>query len=580
VSKRGGRVYLYIEKKHWDRVNKKCRSVKVETLGYVDDLMKTYPDPIAYFRQKAKEMTLAENEQKTHTVTLDLNERLETDSNLRYNLGYVVILKVFHELELHRFLNNKQRHEAFKYNTNTIIQMLVIERLLNPGSKRAAFKGKDQYFERFSFDLEDVYKALDHYANIATEMQRWASGKAEARYGRDTSILYYDVTNYYFEIDAEDELRRFGKSKEGRKSPITQMGLCMDADGIPLHYELFPGNTLDKQTFRNVIGEVRRNYDTWRIIAVADMGIITGDNIYYLKDGDRDTRQNGYVFSFSVRGGTKEFKEYVADMPGYKTQDGKTPDKDSDYMIKSRFTPREIMVTVTDGKKTRKVKKTIDEKQVVFWGRKYQAKARAEREAVIKKARDIIAHPAKYDKRGAYGADKYVKGILFDNETGEIIKGEETLSFNEDQLREDEKYDGYYAIVSSELELADPRIIEIYRGLWEIEETFKISKSVLETRPMYVRTKEHIHGHVLTCFIALLIVRLIQKKTGKRFSAEKIASELGKVSCSHEQENVYLFDYRSEVTDALGEAFDLDFTRKRMTLEAIKKVSAAAKSPR
>jgi hypothetical protein len=125
--------------------------------------------------------------------------------------------------------------------------MLVIERLLNPGSKREAYIGKDQYFERFRFDLEDVYKALDHYAKIATEMQRWASGKAEERYGRDTSILYYDVTNYYFEIDEEDELRKFGKSKEGRKKPITQMGLCMDADGIPLHYELFPGNTLENQ---------------------------------------------------------------------------------------------------------------------------------------------------------------------------------------------------------------------------------------------------------------------------------------------------------------------------------------------
>jgi hypothetical protein len=574
VSKRRGRTYLYIERKYWDKLLKRSRSVNVKAIGYVDELEKTYPDPIAHFRQVAKDMTAAENPKGSKNLTLDMSERLEEGSDRRYNLGYVVITKVYHELFLDRFLKDKARHESFSYNTNSIMQMLVISRILSPGSKQKAYNERGRYFERFAFALEDVYRSLSYFAGISKEMQRHLSEKVAARYGRDTRVIYYDVTNFYFEIDEEDDIRKFGKSKEGRKDPIIQMGLAMNGDGIPLHYELFAGNTLDKQTFRSVIGEVRRNYNTGRIVAVADMGIITGDNIYYLKGGDRDTRQNGYVFSFSVRGGTDEFQAYVLDQNDYRTSEGKPVSEGADYKIKSRLTPRQILVTVDSGKK---VKKLIDEKQVVFWSEKYDKKAKAEREAVIKKARDIIAHPSRYDKHGAYGADKYIKGITYNKDTGETISGGAVLSFNEEQLAQDEKFDGYYAIVTSELELPTQKIIDTYRGLWEIEETFRVFKGTLDIRPVYLSRQERIDAHILICFIALVILRIIQKKTGGRFCAQQIADELNRISCSLEEENIYLFDYRSPITDALGEAFGFDFTRKRLAMDSIKKVSASAK---
>ena len=575
VSKRGNRLYLCIEKKYWDKQSKRCRTLNVKSLGFLDVLEKTYPDPVAHFRQVVKDMTLAEKSSDTLTVTLDLNQRLELGGGRRFNLGYTVILAVFHELELDKFIKNKARNEAFEFNTNAIMQMLVVSRILSPGSKLKAFQEKGQYFERFDFELADVYRALSHFSTIGTELQRRMGEKIAVKYGRDTHIVYYDVTNFYFEIDKEDELRKFGKSKEGRKDPIIQMGLAMDADGIPLHYELFPGNMLDKQTFRNVIGEVRNNYDTGRIIAVADMGVTTGDNIYYLKGGERDTRRNGYVFSFSVRGGTDEFKAFVLEAQGYTTNEGRVVDEGGDYKIKSRLTPRYINVTMENGKKSQIL---IDEKQVVFWSEKYAAKAKAEREAVIKKAKDIIAHPSRHNKSSAYGADKYIKSITFNKTTGEIITDGKALSFNDEQLSEEEKYDGYYAIVTSELEMTEDEIIQTYRGLWEIEETFKVTKGTLEIRPVYVSLEDRINAHILICFIALTIMRLIQKKTGKRYSAQVIADELSRISCSLEEENLYLFDYRSEVTDRLGVAYGLDFTRKRLALEAIKKVSAAAKS--
>ena len=433
---------------------------------------------------------------------------------------------------------------------------------------------KDRYFERFNFSLADVYRSLSHFSKISMEFQRYLNSQISAKYKRNTKTIYYDVTNFYFEIDEVDEFRKLGLSKEKRRDPIVQMGLAMDADGIPLHYELFPGNTVDKETFRPVIGEVRRNYDTGRIIVVADMGIITGDNIFYLQGKEKGENFNGYVFSFSVRGGTDAFKKFVLSDEGYVDKDGKPADEDTDFKIKSRAIARDINVTLPSG---RKVKKTVYEKQVVFWGRKYALKAQAERAEVLKKAHDLAGNPQKYSKATSYGAAKYVKNLKFDEKTGEVLKVKEHPVFDSAKVAEEEKYDGYYAIVTSELDMSDAEVVETYRGLWEIEETFRIAKGVLETRPVYVSLPDHINAHSLTCFLALTIIRIIQKKTGKIYSAERIVECLNKISCSNEYENIYLFDYRSELSDAIGEALGIDFTNKRLRLGDIKKFLGEAK---
>mgnify|MGYP001209110436 CR=1 FL=1 len=368
-------------------------------------------------------MTEEENSKKKLTLTINMDEQLEEGADNRKNFGYAAILKIYHELRLHRFLNNRARNEAFKFNTNSIMILLVVSRLLSPGSKKKAFEEKDRYFERFNFSLADVYRALSHFAKIAKEFQRYLHEQITETYGRNTKTIYYDVTNFYFEIDEADEFRKFGLSKEKRPNPIVQMGLAMDADGIPLHYELFPGNKLDKETFRSVIGEVRRNYDTGRIVVVADMGVVTGDNIYYLTGG-KDL--NGYVFSFSVRGGTDAFKSYVLDNEGYVGADGKPAGENTEFKIKSRRIARDINVTMRNG---RKAKKTVYEKQVVFWAKKYADKAKAERDEVVKKALALVADPQKYNRAISYGAAKYVKNLEFDKETGEILEGKQRPLF-------------------------------------------------------------------------------------------------------------------------------------------------------
>ncbi len=568
-NKKTGRTYLSIAHKYRDPIKKTSTDRTIKSLGYLDELEKEYDNPISHFKEVARKMNEEENSRKKVSLSIDIDEQLEQNTNNRKNFGYAAILKVYHELELHRFFNNKARHTDFKFNTNSIMILLAISRLLSPGSKKKAFDEKGMYFERFNFSLDDIYRALSHYASISKELQRHLNEKITVKYGRNTKTIYYDVTNYYFEIDSPDELRKYSKPKQNRKKPVVQMGLAMDSDGIPLHYELFPGNKLDKETFRCVIGEVRRNYDTDRIVVVADMGIITGDNIYYLTGGKKDNPLNGYIFSFSIRGGTETFKEYVLDEKDYTDQKGKPVREETEFKIKSRVIARDIKVTMTNGKKKTK---TVYEKLVVFWSKKYFDKARADRAEVVKKAMDLIANPVKYTRATSYGAAAYVTNIEFDKKTGKVLESEKIPKFKSDKLLEDEKYDGYYAIVTSELEMSNGEIIDKYRGLWKIEETFKITKSELKTRPVYVRIDDHIDAHFLTCFIALTIIRIIQKKTHRQYSTASIIDCLRRISCSLEKDNLYMFDYRSEISDAIGEAFGIDFTRKRLRLGDIKKI--------
>ena len=569
-KKEPGRTYLAIAQKYRHPVKKVSTDRNIKSLGYLDEMEKKYKDPIAHFKEIARKMTEEDNAKKKVTLKINMDEELVRDSSSRKNLGYAAILKIYHELELNVFFNNRARNESFKYNTNSIMILLAVSRLLSPGSKKKAFLERSRYFERFSFSLVDIYRALSHFAGLEKDLQKHLNEKIKEKYGRNTKTVYYDVTNFYFEIDKADNLRKYGKSKEGRHNPIVQMGLAMDSEGIPIHYRLFSGNKLDKETFRTVIGEVRRKYGTGRIVVVADMGIITGDNIYYLTGGKAD---NGYVFSFSVKGGADAFKEYVLDDTGYVGPDGKSVGDDTSFKIKSRRIARDINVTVKSGGTK---KKTVYEKQVVFWARKYADKAAAERQELVKKAMELVADPGKYERATSYGAAKYVKDIRFDKETGEVIKGKKAC-FDFEKLAEDEKYDGYYAIVTSELGMADGDIIDTYRGLWEIEETFKVTKGTIEARPVYVSREDRIGAHFLTCFIALVIIRLIGKKTDRKYSPEKIISCLNSISCSNEQDNLYLFDYRSKISDAIGDALGIDFTRKRLRRAEIKNILAESK---
>jgi len=384
----------------------------------------------------------------------------------------------------------------------------------------------------------------------------------KAKFGRSTELVYYDVTNYYFEIDRQDEMRKKGVSKEHRPDPIVQMGLLIDTKGIPILYDLFPGNTNDCETLLPILDRVKKDYEVGRIIVVADKGVNTADNIAFnLAKGD------GYIYAQSVRGGNKELKDYVLDGSGYRQVS-------DDYKIKSRLYPREIAVSNAKGGRS---KVRIDEKQVVFYSADYDRKAKADREPALLKARDLVKNPSRYNKATSYGAAKYVKNLVFDPKTGEIMTAKQKPVFDEDKLREEEKFDGYYAIVTSEWKKKDEEIIEIYRGLWRIEEAFKVTKSDLEARPVYLSRNDHIQAHFLVCFVALVIVRLLALRLGNKYTIPRIVESLNKASGSFLEENWYVFDYADEITKAITEILGVDLSRKYLRVGDIKKILGATK---
>lgn len=555
------RKYLSIVHGYRDK-DGKVKKKTIKSIGYLDELEKDYADPIAHFTALAKQM---DEERLEAAKPLMVNISAKMDNNVRpKNFGYSVLSSIYHELGIHTFLINHQRHSKETYDANAIMKMLVFLRMLKPGSKKFSYENRDILFENTDYSLDDVYRCLGFLDKHKEALKKWLNDRIKENYGRDTSLIYYDVTNYYFETDNMDDFKRRGVSKEHRPNPIIQMGLCMDNNGIPITYNLFPGNTSDCLTYRPALAEIKKDFDLGRIITVADKGMTTGDNIWYTIN---TPSEDGYVFSMSVRNADKEIRNFVLNDAGYEWFG-------DEYKRKSRLYPRTIQVTTATGKK---MKKTADEKQVVFYSDKYARRTRAERAITLEKAKDLVKHPSKYTSATSYGAAKYVKKIEYDKETGEIIKSASILDIDEERIKEEEALDGYYLLVTSEMEESDDRIIDIYRGLWKIEESFKITKSELEARPVYVSTREHIEAHFLTCFVALIITRLLEMKTEHKYSTRCLLESLANCNCSLLEQNYYHMTYNDEVLTALGQAFSIDFSQKYRKLSDIKKNLAKTK---
>lgn len=560
-----GRIRLSIVDNYYDKKKKCSRQKTIESLGFLDELEKEYDDPISYFSKRVELLNQQKKEKQAPiNFTFYDSDRLCIGDNLRKNFGYTALSKIYHELEINKFFNKKQRNSKEEFDANTIMKMLVFLRMLYPASKKASFDNRELLFEKTNYSLDDVYRCLTLFDKYKEDLQVWMNDKIKENYGRDTSLIYYDVTNYYFETDDQNDFVRNGVSKEHRPNPIVQMGLFMDNNAIPITYELFPGNANDCLTYRPNFGRIKKQFDLGRVITVADKGMTTGDNIWYTIN---TPTKDGYVFSMSVRSADKEMKNYVLNQEGYAWLG-------EEYKRKSRLYPRTIQVTSLSGKK---IKKTVDEKQVVFWSEKYAKRAKAEREAALVKAADLAAHPGKYTRATAYGAAKYVKKIEFDKESGEILTASSVLDINEDLIREEELFDGYYVLLTSEMNESDDKIIEMYRGLWRIEETFKITKSELEARPVYVWTKEHIEAHFLTCFVALTISRILEHKLNHKYCSAKILESLSKSECSLLQQNYYAFDYYDDVLKDIGEVTGIDFAKRIRSLGDIKNCLAKTK---
>lgn len=594
--KRPQGIYLAIQESYYDSSKKQSRTRTIESIGYLDNLRKEYEDPIAFFSLKAATMTAEKKKEKAKTIVIDGSEKMDTNTDDILNVGYGILKHLYKELELDKFWNWKTRNLSVEFSVDQIFRLLVFSRILCPASKKGTFDNQKFYFEDFGdFSLDDVYHTLDIICNNNEALQKWIFDHSEKLYNRDLSVSYFDCTNYYFDIGRSDmdsfdeegncvdkegnivdaKYRKRGPEKNHRPDPIVEMGLLMDRNGIPLAFDLFPDNESEKVHMRPIINRIKQDFSDTRIIFVADRGLNTSDNIYYLNgDNKGDVNQrDGYVYGQSVRGADAEFKNWVL-ASGYKKDTVKTEDgKEIVFIHKSRIYPKELHVNVTKPgqKKTSKKTVKVDQKQMVYYSEKYAKKQKADRGVMIERAKDLIKYPKKYDRVTSAGSTAYILNIAFDKSTGEIVDGK-NLELNLTKIEEEAKYDGYYSIVTSELNMSDFEMRDVYRGLSKIEETFKISKTEFSSRPVFVRTNEHIDAHFTTCFTSLVLIRLLQAKLGNHYPAGKIIESLKKYCCIPLDANNYKFTYFDEILKTCGNAFNLELDNRYRTRQQIQRI--------
>ncbi|AEC01477.1 IS1634 family transposase [Parasphaerochaeta coccoides] len=577
------------------RKNGTVKHSLVQWLGYLDELQALYDDPVSHFKAEARRLTQEEKERQV-SLSVSTAEHFHfapgegtdcTDPEVRadriLSYGVLPLLKLYHELEIDYFWNNRRRYTKALFNHNSIFRLLVCSRILAPDSKLGTWQARQRLAGDVAFSADDVYRSLAFFSRHKDALIDHLGRMVERQYGRDTGLLYYDVTNYYWEVDAEDELRRRGVSKEHRPDPIVQMGLFMDADGIPLSYGLFPGNTTDVATFRPL-------QQTGRTIYVADRGMMSGMNVASIL-----LRHSGYVISSSVRTCTAELQAFILKQEGYVHGAA-----DGDFRYKSRLTPVERWVTdsATGGKR----KVTVNERQVVFFSRAYQQKARHERMKSIEKAQQA-AGGGQNTVLNNHAGRRFLKKSIFDGASGERVEAPEfSVSLDTELLQREEALDGYYLICTNvvgteegeppfagrarfrrdnlfELNrpVDDVDIIDMYRGLWRIEECFRITKTHLEARPVYVRTRDSIEAHFLTCFVSLLLLRLLEKRTGGTMAVGRMVDSLRQALLGDIEGQCFMNLYCDPVIQDIGAALDIDMSRKYYAKADVRALFAAVK---
>lgn len=421
-----------------------------------------------------------------------------------------LIDRILEELGLNAAINSYKGFSKIKYDILGLFRLMVYGRILNPASKAETFKQNDDYYEPVvkSDYLYNIYDALDFIHVHKKQLITRLNTKLIQHTGRKNSIIYYDVTNFFFETDEPDEdienddgtvikgTRKNGVCKEERKLPIVQMGLFMDENGIPISIEIFPGNTLDHLTVNTALSKNIDDVVDSRYIFIADRGICNYITICHLLD-----RNKAYIMSKSIKKSTQQEKDWILEENGYIK-------KSDAFKYKSRI----IRKKVKDSEgKTR----IITEKVVVYWSKKFYEKEIHENQSFIEFLRKLKETPANFRVSATQikNLKKYFKKELVDIETGEMVDSTKLRALI-DENAEDEfcKYFGYYQIVTSELEIEDTEIIDKYHQLTQIENQFRIMKGSLETRPIFVRDRDHIEAHLLICMIALVVLRLIQKR--------------------------------------------------------------------
>ena len=449
------------------------------------------------------------------TVSFDRRDPKKCMSDPK-NIGYFLLDALYDALGIYDVLNLHKSRSKLEYDLNGLAKLLVFGRILWPDSKIGTFQKRDSYLLGLtsSDKQKELYRALDCLDETAEAIQKRMNTKIRAAIGRDMEVCFYDVTNFWFEIGENDPdekdakgnvlrpgLRKKGVSKEKRGEPIVQMGLFIDSNGIPIAYRLFPGNNTDQTTLRPALEKSIDRMDFGKVIVVADGGLNNGPNIARLLD-----KGNGYILSKSTKKSDKGVKAWMLEEEDYEWNEAKT------FKVKSKI--RERTIKDEEGKT-----RTITEKLVCYWSKKHYDREVKENTKFLEYLESVIRNPDKL-KDKPKKIEKFLEKTEVVKDTGEIVDTKTLLSIDQDKVKDYLALLGFYTIMTSEIEKPDREIINKYHGLSRIEDSFRITKSDLEGRPVFVRTQEHINAHFLTCFVALVMIRLIQFRVLKHLGKD------------------------------------------------------------
>ena len=549
--------------------NGKTSSRIYRKLGKLNELLRQFDgdfDAMMAWAKSEAEKDTAEYNANTCDVSVSLSRKAYIPKNEErcFQIGYLFLQKLCTELKIDAICRKISKRHKYTYDLGAILTDLIYARILSPSSRLSSFSYCKTLLEPPKYELPNVYRALSVMAEESDLIQEELYKNSNFVHPRNKKVLYYDCTNYYFEIEQEDELRRYGKSKEHRPNPIVTMGLFMDADGIPLAFDIFPGNQNEQTTLKPLESKVIKDFGCSEFIFCSDAGLGSRSNRRFNSLADRS-----YVITQSLKKMPKEDRETALKptqfkKPGFdKWIDISTLDESAPEVYETIYY-KEIPV----------VNGNMDETVIVTYSPKYKAYQKRIREQQISRAMKMIEQPGR--KRKGKNQNDPARFIKTTNVTddGEIAE-KKVCELDLDRIRDEEKYDGFYAVITN-LEDDISGILKINRQRWEIEENFRIMKTDFEARPVYVRREDRIKAHFLTCYISLLVYRLLEKKLGNNYTCNEILSTLRSMQATLlSRESGYIPSYkRTDLTDDLHKAFgfhtDYEFISKSAMRSIIK----------
>ena len=548
-----GRTHVYLVEGY--RVDGKVKQRIIKKFGLLDELERDEPNILERLKREAKEGKL--QPETEITVMFDLDAPISKPDQ---SYGWLVLDDIYNELNLQKFLQG-----IGKKKINETLKLLVYQRILQPNSKKATVESQIDLFGNWKVDLNSVYRSLSEFNTWKEDLQLHIHQRVSQLTNRQATLVFYDVTNYYFETDIDDQeitddegnvsavgLRRRGPSKEHRPKPIVQMGLFMDQNGIPISYKLFRGNQTDPVTYIPAIEQVKKQFGIEKVVVVADKAMNSKDNITQTL-----SNQDGYLFSQKHRGrrgAPKDIQEFILSNEGWQ------------YNEQATFAKKSFIRSRKVGNK--KDSPVIQEKVLVTWNKKYADREKIRREGALEYAQKLT-QPELFRRTSKKGGKKYLELEYLDSETGELKPFSPHISLKHEEIAFDEQFDGINVLVTSETTMTDEEMIESYGQLYKIEDCFRVTKTEFSARPVYVWTEEHIEGHFLTCFLALVLLRLLQYRTEWAMSPERMIKAMNSAKATPLKDDYYRLQENTDMTE-LNRLLGIDWSKGIVTYEQLK----------